>query len=306
MTLTPEATRPALSAQPLSPDAAAYPGPMVAIRLLRGVRWLSPAQTLVMHALIGRVDNSTGETPAWCSPAMATLADDVHMGLSTVQRALAELEDRGLVHITRRWAVSRAGQRYRLTSLYRIILPGYEDAGVAPLPTVRTSTPDPVEHPPPVPVPPRPQAPAPHPALLNRDESALTVDDMAEHMLSIFYRPSLGKYRDKTLALRDAVFGDGFLKSAAYLACKIGLTPQEVQSAATMFDAAHLMFNDSPDVPVLRRKLRAYLNNERWIEEKRIDGMVKREKYDLACRRASGERLRWMPDNELREWLKSA
>lgn len=63
MTLASETTRPTFPAQALSPYAAAYPGPMVAIRKLRELKWLSPSQTLVMFALIGRVHNVTGETP---------------------------------------------------------------------------------------------------------------------------------------------------------------------------------------------------------------------------------------------------
>ena len=308
MTLTPETTRPALSAQPLSPDAAAYPGPMVAIRLLRSVKWLSPAQTLVMHALIARVDNSTGETPAWCAPAMATLADDVHLGLSTVQRALGELERRGLVRITRRWAVGRSGERHRLPSLYRIVLPGYEDASAAPLPAVRTTKPVSVEHPPEctrAPIPDRPKHPPPHPALLNRDENALTVNDMADHMHSIIYRDR-GNYGKRLEPLLDLVFGDGFLFSAAYQACKLGLTPGEVKSAISMYEAGHIIFNDNPDVPALRHDFRRYLAAERRIEKKRVDTMMRLEKFDLACKRALGHRIRWIPDEELREMLKSA
>ncbi|HZL93348.1 MAG TPA: hypothetical protein VFB99_06875, partial [Vicinamibacterales bacterium] len=88
---------------------------------------------------------------------------------------------------------------------------------------------------------------------------------------------------------------------AAYQACAQGLRPEEVTSALQSFSASHLSPHNTAPTEDLRRDLRRYFIAERRVHAKLVDGWVKREKLDLACRRAAGERLPWYSDAEIRK-----
>lgn len=111
------------------PDENPFPGPLAAMRRIRD-RAALPLQGVLLtsgevhlaHALILRVDATTGATdPSW-AVSVATLARDTRMTRRGVQIALNHLLAAGIVEVEPR----NVGGR-QLANLYRVVVPHPDD-----------------------------------------------------------------------------------------------------------------------------------------------------------------------------------